>query len=56
MEREANGGQVLDHGNSGPSDSLRVPSPASPLQPPTLDGAQQHLLFLGGGTGIVGGQ
>lgn len=26
------------------------------LQTPTLDGAQQHLLLLGGGTGIIGSQ
>jgi hypothetical protein len=39
--------------------SLSLPSGCalpSPLQTPTLDGAQQHLLFLGGGTGIIGGQ
>lgn len=36
----------------GPAQS----GPQIPLQLATLDGAQQHLLFLGGGTGVIGGQ
>lgn len=55
-EREAAEGQARGQSNAAPgtpSASLSLPSP---LQLAALDGAQQQLLFLGGGTGVIGGQ